>query len=214
MELDEMKLAWQAFDEKLQQQQALNLQLFRESRLDKAQRALQPLVRGQAAQMALGVLAIALSVLYWHEHAHPPHALAGCLMIASFGVLLIGSAFYILSLIHRIDYAGPILDIQRRLADLQRWRVRVEGPLNVLLGCFIWIPVLWMNLAWYGLDLWSPGFVRWAVATALVGVAASLLVIGLMWRFGCAGRLRDGAVGRSLLRADAALAEIERFRQE
>lgn len=37
MELDEMKLAWKALDRRLDQQNALSLQLFRDGRMDKLQ---------------------------------------------------------------------------------------------------------------------------------------------------------------------------------
>lgn len=53
MELDDMKAAWQTLDRRLEQQHALNLQLFRDSRADKARSGLRPLFRGQVAQIFL-----------------------------------------------------------------------------------------------------------------------------------------------------------------
>ncbi len=43
-------------DRRLEQQHALNLQLFRDGRMDKLKRGLRPLAWGQAIQMLIGVL--------------------------------------------------------------------------------------------------------------------------------------------------------------
>ena len=71
-----------------------------------------------------------------------------------------------------------------------------------------------MNLAWYGIDLWSPRFMSWAVSSALVGLGGCVLVVWLMRRAGMGRKLEDSAAGRSVQRAEAALAEIARFEQE
>jgi len=132
----------------------------------------------------------------------------------AYGVLLIVFAARNLYLIHRIDYAAPVLDIQRKLAGLRAFRVRVETPVNAVVGCFIWIPVLWVNLALYGVDLWSPGFVRWGIASGLAGLLAMVVVVWAMRRMGYASKIEDQSAGRSVRRAEAALDEITRFGRE
>lgn len=214
MELDEMKLAWQTLGAQLERQQTMNGQLFRDIRLDKLRRGLRPLVWGQLLQMLAGVLFVVWAVAFWSTHWQTTHLLVCGLLVQLCGVLFIAMAGRVLYLIQRIDYAAPVLDIQRRLADLRAWRVRVEAPFNVVLGSFIWIPVLWMNLAWYGVDLWSPGFLVWAIGSGLVGVAACALVVWGLRRIGWSRRLEDHAAGTSVQKAEAALAEIARFVQE
>lgn len=214
MELDEMKLAWQALDQRLVQQHALNFQLLRDGKLDKARHGLRPLVWGQAIQLAIGVLIAFWAVAFWTTRWHVVHLLVCGVLVQAYGLLLIVFAARVLYLVQCIDYAAPVLVIQRQLADLRAWRVRVESPVNALLGCFIWIPVLWMNLAWYGIDLWSPGFMLWALSSSLVGLAAVILVLWLMRRAGMARRIEDNAAGRSVQKAEAMLADIARFAQE
>jgi hypothetical protein len=60
----------------------------------------------------------------------------------AYGLLLVLFAVRSLHLIGCIDYAAPVLRIQRQLAELRRWRTRVEWPLFGIVGCFIWIPLL------------------------------------------------------------------------
>ncbi|MEO7935289.1 MAG: hypothetical protein ABIR27_03440, partial [Dokdonella sp.] len=69
MEFDDMKAAWQTLDRRLGQQHALNLQLFRDSRADKARSGLRPLFWGQIAQIFFGMLMILLGVSVWSNHA-------------------------------------------------------------------------------------------------------------------------------------------------
>ena len=214
MDLDDMKLAWQVLDQRLDRQHALNLQLFREGRMEKLRRGLRPLVWGQVAQIVLGSVLIGLAVAFWTTQGHVVHLLVCGLLIQLYGVLLIAFAARILYLVQRIDHAAPVLLIQRQLAELRAWRIKVEAPVNAILGCFVWIPVLWMNLAWYGFDLWSPGFFYWAIGSGLVGVAAVVVVVWWMRRAGMARKIEDNAAGRSLQKAEAVLDEISRFEQE
>jgi hypothetical protein len=214
MELDEMKLAWQALGRQLEKQQALDAQLFRDSRLDRLRRGLRPLVWGQVLQLTIGVLFAVTAAVFWVGHRDIAHLVVCGLLVHAYGVLLIVFAARVLYLVQRIDHAAPVVAIQRQLTDLRAWRVHVEAPANAVLGCFIWIPVLWMNLAWYGVDLWSPGFMSWAISSGLVGLAACALVVWLMRRAGMARRIEDSAAGRSVQRAEAALEEVARFEQE
>lgn len=214
MELDEMKLAWQTLDHRLEQQHALNFQLLRDGKLDKARRGLRPLVWGQAIQLTIGVLITFWAGAFWATHWHVMHLLICGLLVHLYGILLIVFAARVLYLIQRMDYAAPVLVIQRQLADLRSWRVRVEAPVFGVLGCFIWIPVTWMSLAWYGIDLWSLRFMLWAIASSLVGLAAVVLVVWLMRRAGMARKIEDSAAGRSLQKAEAMLVDIARFEQE
>ena len=67
MELDELKQAWHAMEQRLDRQQALNVQLLTESRIDKAKRHLRWLLLGQCAQLALGLLVTVLAARFWLE---------------------------------------------------------------------------------------------------------------------------------------------------
>jgi len=74
--------------------------------------------------------------------------------------------------------------------------------------------VLWVNLALYGVDLWSPGFVRWGIASGLAGLLAMVVVVWAMRRMGYASKIEDQSAGRSVRRAEAAFDEITRFERE
>lgn len=215
MELDDFKQAWQGLDRRLERQRALNAQLFVESRLDKLRHGLRPLVWGQVAQIALGLLVAVLAGAFWVARLHVLHLLVCGVLLHLYGLLLIGFAARNLYLIQGIDPGAPVLAIQRRLAELRAWRVRIEGPVNAVAGCFVWILVLWANLAWYGVDLWAGGrSIPWMLLSAGAGLAGVGAVFWVMRRTGHGRKLEDHAAGRSLHKAEAMLAEIERFQRE
>lgn len=215
MELDDLKQAWQQLDQRFARQQALNTQWFVESRLDKLRYGLRPLVWGQVAQIALGTVVAVLAGSFWATRLHVTHLLVCGVLLHLYGLSLIGFAARNLYLIHGIDPAAPVLTIQRRLAELRAWRVRVEGPFNAVAGCFVWIPVLWVNLAWYGLDIWADGrSMAWMALSAGTGLAGLALLVWVMRRTGHGRRLEDHTAGKSVQKAEALLAEIERFGQE
>ncbi|MGH8213950.1 MAG: hypothetical protein ACREPP_12060 [Rhodanobacteraceae bacterium] len=214
MELDEMKLAWQTLGAQLERQHALNVQFFRESRLDKLRRGLRPLMWGQWLQLVIGVALAICGAVLWTTHLQRVDVLACGLVANAYGVLLIAFAARNLYLIHCIDHAAPVLDIQRKIAGLRAFRVRVEAPVNAVVCCFLWIPVLWANMALYGINLWSPGFIRWAVASGFAGLISITVVVWAMRRMGHARKIEDNSAGRSVVRAQAALDEIARFERE
>ncbi|MGN2244756.1 hypothetical protein ACFWZU_14755 [Frateuria sp. GZRR33] len=214
MELDEMKLAWQQLNQRLDQQQALNLRLYREGRLDKLRHGLRPLVWGQSIQLAFGVLFMLLGTAYWTSHRDVLQRIVLGVTVQVFGLVMVAFAGRILHLVLEIDYTAPVLDIQRRLAQLRAWRVRIEAPVFAVIGSFVWIPLLLIEMHWeIGVDVWArwPAFVGWLVICGWVSLALVLAVVLLAhWT----GRLRwvtDNAAGKAVRKAEAALEEIARF---
>lgn len=214
MELDEIRQAWRDLDRQLAEQRSLNARLFRESRLDKLQRGLRPLVWGQSLQIVVGTALAIWAVSFWVPHRGTFHLLVSGLLMQGLGLLMIISGARVLELVRRIDYGAAVATIQHQLADLRRWRVRVESPVNAIVGSFIWIPALIMSLAAHGLDPWGRGMLLWAVSSALVGMGGVAVAVWLARRHGFGPRLEAHAAGSSVQRALQALREIEQFERE
>jgi hypothetical protein len=214
MELDEMKLAWQTLDRRLELRNALELDLFKERKFDKIKSGLRPLVFGQILQIALGVLMSGLFAPFWFEHMQTPHLLMYGLSLHAYALMMIVFAARDLYMIFSIDYSSPVLDIQKRIAELRAWHLRI-GPIFAITGSIVWMPMVLVVFYWLGADIWvhSPNFVYWLIAN---GVVCLGLVYGFVrWsrssRSKFARSLEAGAAGRSVGRAQAVLAEIARF---
>ena len=123
MELDDLKSAWQSLDARLAQQNRLQLALLRDRGIDKARRNLRPLLFGMLLQGALGLFLILLGIACWKQNLDVPGLLANGIALHAFGVLHIALAGMVSGLALSLDYAAPVLSIQKRLRLLLRLQV-------------------------------------------------------------------------------------------
>jgi hypothetical protein len=221
MELDEMKLAWQALGRQLERQNALNLQLFRQGRADRLRRHLRPLAWGQSLQIALGIVLMLWGIGFWSTHRDVWQAMACGIAMQAFGTLALIFPARLLSMQQAIDYAAPVLEIQRRLARMRAWRVKVEAPVFAVLGSVIWIPAMLMLIQydWDRMgrpDWWwrVPGLVTWLLLSGVVSLGLVGLAYAVLRWLGHRRWLEDNFAGSAIRRAEAALEEIARFEHE
>lgn len=208
MEIDDMKLAWQAMDTRLQRQSALNLQLFTESRLDKARARLRPLLVWQSVQILLGIGMAVVFARFWVHHTDSIPALVSGLALHVWGVALVVCSAVDVLLLTRMHYARPVLTVQKTLSQLRYWRVRWQ-PWVGLAWCLLWLALLEVfTRAGSGQDL-PTGFLLWTTAVNLVFLGGCVLLLR---------RRRDlfdaGSIGKGIPRAQAMLDEIEDFKRE
>jgi len=182
MELDEFKLAWQTLDRRLEQQHAMQLNLFRETKLSKVRSGLRMLRTGQVIQIACGALLMLLFAPFWIEHLDVLHLALCGLLLHAYGLMLVLFAARDLALIGGIDYAAPVLDIQRRLETLRAWRTRSALWFGIT-GCFIWVPLMLVVFYWLGADVWmrNPDVVAWLVASSVVSLAVLFGIVDYVW---------------------------------
>lgn len=221
MELDEMKFAWQALGRQLERQNALSFELLRQGRAGRLRRHLRPLVWGQSLQIVLGIAIMLWGIGFWSAHLGIWQAMACGIVMQLIGTLTFAFPIRLLAMQQGIDYAAPVLDIQRRLARMRAWRVKVEAPVFAVLGGVIWIPAL---LMWaqhegdgFGLNPWQhmrPGFVAWLLSTVGVSVGVVFLARFVVRKLGHGRWLENSLAGGSIVKAEAALAEIASFERE
>lgn len=218
MELDDLKAAWQTLDRRLDTQTALNLHIFKDGKLDKTRRGLRPLFWGQIAQILFGVALILYAVSFWPQHLDVPHLLIAGLSVHVYGVLTIICAGVTLSMISRIDYAAPVVSIQKQLGQLRRFYVRTNIGLG-LTWWFLWMPLMMMFfMDMFGADLYAnaPDVIYSGTAIGVVGLL-------LTWWFHrwsrhpirprMAKAMEDSVTGVSLRKAQSILDEIASFEQ-
>ncbi|MFT4196950.1 MAG: serine/threonine protein kinase [Pseudoxanthomonas sp.] len=224
MDNDTMHLAWQALGRQLERHNALQLQALRERKLGKARTSLWPLALGQLAQIVLlGVPFITLAGLLWHHLGQPgttapwTTVLAGITMQA-YGVAATALAGATLGRILAMDYAAPVLEIQKRLAALRRLYV-VNGMVAGLPWWFLWVPVLMTLSGLANVDLYAR-----APSMVWIGLgvgAAGLLATAWFHRWSRSPRrprlaraLEDSLSGGSLRRARGFVDELAQFERD
>ena len=218
LDLDEFKEAWRRLDRRLAAQQALAFQVFREGRVRYLRRRLWPLYGGQCLQMALGSAMIAAGVFGWARDARLPYLVVAGVILHAYGIALVIAGARTIWLSNRIDYAAPVVSIQRQLGDLRAWYVRC----SVWLGqawWFLWMPCFMVAAAAAGVDVWrrAPGLFGLGTAIGVVGLLLTAGAYRLARRpgWGWLSVVNDDAMaGASLRRAHAVLDEIRRFEEE
>jgi len=219
MELDELKTAWRTLDRRLERQNALNLQRFVDGRLDKLRSRLRPLYWGQLAQMMTGVLLVLFAVGFWTRYREVTHLLLAGIILHVYGVLMIICGGVTLGLMSRIDYAAPVLAIQKQLATVRRLYIR-SGTLVGLAWWLLWMPFMMVLLmVLFGADLYAD-----APSVIYSGSAVGILGLIATWWFHRWSRdprrprlarfVDDSMTGDSLREAQAHLDEIARFERE
>jgi hypothetical protein len=221
MELDDLKAEWQALSAQMERQTVLNLLIFKQSQMEKARHGLRPLAWGQGFQMMAGALLVLTSALFWSNHMHVPHLLVAGLVMHVYGLALILSGARMQVLISRVDYAAPVVEIQRNLAKLRRFYV-VGGLWLGLPWWLLWMPLVMMAfMGFFGADIYAslqahaPSVIYSNIAIGIAGLLTSVAFI--RWavkRPKLAQRMERSAAGGSLNRAQRLLDEIAKFEQE
>lgn len=215
MELDDFKSAWQALDARLARHEQVQAALFGAHRRDQSRRNLRPLVIGMLLQGALGIGLILLGVACWTRNAGIPGLLATGLFLHAFGILHVAFAGIVIGLTNALDYAAPVLAIQKRLRQL----LRIQLLNSSICGAPWWIGWVLVVIGVSGLSPArvagpTPAWISISLALGLVGMVAT-------WAWAARGprgprdplaRMDDGADGiRSNLRL---FDELERFERE
>lgn len=221
MEPDELKLAWQTLDHRLQQQQAINLDLFKQGRLDRTRSTLRWMMLRQTVQIAIwaGVLMIIVGP-FWIEHRATTHLLVLGLILHAYAMLTIGTSVLQILLMARIDLDKPVVWIQRQLVQLRSLRIK-HNLLLSLPWWPLWIVGLVVGVKWWvDIDIYvmAPGFFYWTLA---VGFVALLVTLWVARRVAARARttgkpalIADDLAGHSLRRAIDRMDEIARFEKE
>jgi hypothetical protein len=219
MELDELKSAWSRLDRRLERQDALLARLVLDRRLDRVRSHLRPLVVGQLLQIAFGVAFVVLGAGFWTRHRDTPHLLLAGLGLHLYGVVAIVLGGVTVALIARIDYAAPVLAIQKQLARLRAFYLR-NAVLAGLAWWVLWVPLLMVGL----LDLFAADVYANAPSVVVGGLASGVLGLfgcGFAYRLARNGRhprlakaLDESMTGRSLVAARAVLADVAGFERE
>lgn len=221
MQLDELQQRWLAQDRRIEEleRSARRLQLNTELT------APRDLLRGARAGDVLEIL-LGVAILGWTGSfmAKSWPELRFVLPAALFHLWVIGTIGTAAARFHltgSIDYAAPVVEIQRRLESVRVFTLRSLRAL-FLLGAFVWgVPFVIIALrSWFGLDLYAlmgtDVLLGLMLANAALAVVLAVIISLLKKRFDRSPRLQRlaGALaGDSLTAAQDRLARIAGFEQ-
>jgi hypothetical protein len=221
MELDEMKQMWARMELRQDGMEALLRQDLRDRRMDKARSTMRRDLLCQAVGIACWLAFVVFVASFWVEHRHVTHLLVIGLLLHIYGIAGIWASvtqLFLLSRIYLLD--APVLTLQRRLAQLRRFRMISTLALG-LPWWFLWLLVPLVVLSWWsGVDMFA-GASGWIWTSMAVGAVGTGFSVWLAQRLAARPiksawlqRMVDDLSGRSLARASRQLDEIARFERE
>jgi hypothetical protein len=219
MELDDLKLAWAELGRRVEATEALALDLRRERQRDKSRRSLSWLTLGTTVAIGIWMVVVATVAPFWIANRHVPHLIVAGLALHLYGVVAIIASVIQLLLIGRTYYTAPIVLMQRRLAELYRFRVYCQIVL-ILPWWLLWVAALIVGARILGFDIYadSPAWIYWNLAAGVAGLALTgwlaRRVSARPPRSKWLRRIADDLAGRSLMRAARHLEDVDRFERE
>ncbi len=219
MKLDELKQAWQTLDKRIQQQNTLQLTLFREQKIGSIKTSLRPLFWGQVLQMMFGIATVVAGVWLWRNFSSNTVVVICGIVVQLYGIATIIASDIVLVGIARIDRSLPVLELQQRLATLRRDYL-IGGAVVGLPWWLLWMvpPAILLSLHAQQTGQTSiplPVF-GWS-AFGVIGLLATLYFYRWSRRPGreaLAKRLDDSAAGSSLRKAQADLDALKAYENE
>ena len=192
-----------------QQELAGRLLLTRSQLMDRVQKALHPLFRGQFIQIFIGVALIAVGAQCWARNMLVAHRLACGLILHVYGIVVISQAALVITRIKRVDTSRPIEEIRENLHRV-RGAYLFAGAVIGFAWWLMWIP-LCVAIGFDAVVVYWPSL----MPSLVIGVAGLSISLTLYWwalRKGNedAESWRQRLSGESISKAILALEEIER----
>ena len=216
---DEIKTRWTAYDKELQNSLQLNIRLL--NGWQKANSALQGLLRSVIIEMSIGIVTISVLGSFLFDHFSEMTFFIPALVLDLFTIFQVVFAGYQFATLREIDFSMPILVSQKKLATLRRQRIQVM-MWTLILSPLLWVPLLIVTLkGLLGLNVYELFNTTWLLTNVLFGVAVILLMIWLSRYLAprCQGssvieQLKDGVAGHELSEMNSFLESLRNFEQD
>lgn len=217
---DALQDLWKRQDEKIDTILRLELTNAKTSHFHSMTSALDRVRRTVWIELAIDVVALLVIGSFLGDHWRDPRYLVPALILHLCAIASLGACVGQLVAARGVDYAGPVVEAQRRLTRLRKLRVRAS-QWTLLVAPALWTPLLIVaTKGLLGLDAYALFDRAWIVANIAFSIGFLALMVWTAHRYGdrlsrspFVQRLADDLAGRNLREANAfaqRLAELER----
>jgi hypothetical protein len=220
VELDDLKTQWERLDGRLDASVRLNRRALQGRVLDRAATAVGRLGWALAVELALDVVAVLLTGSFLGDHLREARFLVPAVALHAFVIAHIVILGRQIAATRRIDFAAPLVVIQKRVAALGVARARTTLA-TLVLAPLLWTPLFVVALKAFGVDAYAVLGIPYLAANVAVGVLVLAAAIVVSRRHGdcTTGRpilatVMRSLSGVSLRSATAHLDAVARFESE
>ncbi|MDX1630171.1 MAG: hypothetical protein R3345_15785 [Fulvivirga sp.] len=218
-QIDEIKQLWSTYEEKLDRNYKLNLELLRRTNLDKAKSKIRNYTWITGITLAFYALVTLVLILFTiGNHESLPIALSSGIL-AAWTLLISIASVHELELISQIDYSLPITKLQKKLSHLKLVGIRYLRLLVWIFPLYMVFVVLFFKVI-FGIDIVAVAETSWLLWQVPMMV---LFTVGALWAYNklspknaekpWMNKLLKGN-GSQIADALVFLKEIEKFEEE
>ena len=221
MELDDLKALWKETDRRLEAMEPalrLNLRLAQAGALDRTRSKLRFVSVVLWYEAGVSALAALLVAFYLVDHVGTVRFALPATALQLAAILTLGYAARQLVSLHQIDYSGPVLSIQRGLAEFRVVRARWNRALMFSAQLLWTLLIVVVPHGLFGFDIYRAFGLPWVAANLVFGLAVVGAAVWVSRRFPAASRssallrwLGDDLTGRRVAEASAFLDDIAGF---
>jgi hypothetical protein len=179
MEMTEMESLWRDVDQKLDRTIRLNRQLLVAGKLGEVKTPLRQLVAALAFEAAAAVCVLLALGSFLYAHAGEPRYAWPAAMLHVWAIGALAGTIGQLVLAIRINYEQPVVEIQRRIAELRLVRLRVIRWALATGLVVWWLPLLVVACkGFFGLDAYHVFGLRFFYINGLAsGLAVPFAIL-------------------------------------
>ncbi len=219
MELDDLKPALAKLERELQLQRKMTTALVAERAVSRVRDSLAPLFNWQVFQIVAGLVLVVLAGPFWVERMDQTLSLVSGISLHIYGIAMIVNGIRVVMRLREIDYAAPVITLQKRIASLERSYV-LSGWILGLPWWLLWIPVGVVIASFLGIDISRVPAEQWLPINIVVGIVGMLLTVAAFHWVQRSGspdvrsRVQRMVSGASISNAKRLVGDIERFESD
>lgn len=147
MQLEELQQQWRRLDQKLDQSLALETELVRRVVMQPARRRVHRLAFWPAIDVMACVVVLLLGVAFLSGHGRVGHLVGPASAVMISAIALLVASIRQLERVAKLDWCGPVAEIQSSLERLRVARIR-QFKWTILLSPFVGFCALMVGLHW------------------------------------------------------------------
>lgn len=220
MELEDLKNVWKTNEKKLDRNWQLNLHLLRTINIRSTRSKMRRLSWIVGITLAFYVLStiifIRLAILNWSEI----EVAVSCILIALWTLSIYIGSVHQMEMISKIDYAAPVLELQKRLARLRTITVNYFR-MGFWITPFYMVFIVMIFKLILGVNIIAVGDPNWLMGNLIVSLVFLVLTIWGYRKLHSKNmnktwmkKLISGSGGKQIVAAIEYLEEIEQFENE
>ncbi len=221
MELESMRSQWTALNDKVEVLLHMNQMAMKAATLRQADTALHRFRRGIMAELIVNGIGALLLVPFIGAHLTEPLFLAPAVLLFVFMLLHVAFGAHQWITLSRLDFGGPVVQLQRALAKLRVRRIRVT-KWTFWVAPLLWVPLLIVALkGMLRIDVYATFSTAWLIANLIFGVLVIVVLYFVsrhyadrMDRCPRLQRVMDDIAGHDLNAATELLNEVAQFEKE